>query len=191
MSRINLLPWREELRRQRRTEFLTVTGIAAVLTVAAVWGVHYYFGQLIDYQNQRNAFLQTEIRRLDAKLKEIRDINQQRERLLARMRAIETLQSSRPVVVHMFDEIVTAVPDGVFLDEISQKGNTLTIKGTARSNGRVSTFMRNLEASQWFGKPTLQVIQTREEDRRRIADFTLQVDLLPPSGGEDDSGDLS
>jgi len=191
MAQINLLPWREELRKQRRTEYLTLLGIFAVIALL-VWGaVHWHFNERIDYQKSRNAFLQAEITKLDKKIKEIQELEKEKERLLARMKAIETLQTSRPIIVHIFDELVDSLPEGVYLKEISQTGSKIVIKGVAQSNARVSNYMRNVEKSDWLKNPTLDIIQTATEDGRRIANFTLQFEQTSPqsSSQEDDEGD--
>lgn len=175
MARINLLPWREELRRQRKQEFGTAL-LVSLAIAGALWGVVYWhIAERIDYQNGRNQFLQDQIALLDVKIKEIQDLEREKQRLLARMRAIEQLQTSRPIIVHLFDEIVTTLPEGVYLTEINQTEDVITIRGVARSNARVSNFMRNVEASEWLTEPKLTVIETREADGRRLSDFTLVV----------------
>lgn len=186
MARINLLPWREELRKQRKVQFFTTLVIAAVMAVGVCGLVHFYFEQLIKYQNSRNQFLEQQISLLDKKIKEIQDLEREKERLLARMRAIETLQTSRPVVVHLFDELVTTLPEGVFLKEVSQKDMVITIKGVARSNARVSNFMRNIEQSKWITNPKLSVIETKTVQGQRIAEFTLTVQQKKQTDETDD-----
>ncbi|MDA0823379.1 MAG: PilN domain-containing protein [Proteobacteria bacterium] len=190
MARINLLPWREELRRQRRTEYLTVIGICAAVALF-VWGaIHWHFNERIDYQKSRNDYLQTEIRNLDVKIAQIKELEKEKDRLLARMKAIETLQTSRPIIVHIFDELVRSLPEGVYLKEITQKGAEIVIKGVAQSNARVSNYMRNVEKSEWLEKPNLEIIQTSTEDGRRIATFTLKFrQSSPSSDADEDAGD--
>ena len=184
MAHINLLPWREELRKERKVRFFTVSGIAAVIAAGVVVVVHLFFVQLIAYQNDRNQFLEGQIKLLDKKIKEIKNLEKERERLLARMRGIEQLQTSRPIIVHIFDEFVQTLPDGVFLTEISQKGKSFTVKGVAQSNARVSNFMRNLDASKWLTGAHLEVIETKQMDKRRLADFTLTVQEKGQKTGE-------
>ncbi len=184
MARINLLPWRAELRQQQRVEYLTVVGVCAVIAVLAFGGIHLHFKNKISYQTSRNQFLQNQIALLDKKIEEIRDLERQKERLIARMRAIETLQTSRPLIVHLFDELVTTLPDGVYIKQISQKGSQITIRGIAQSNARVSSLMRNVERSEWVTNPILNVIQATTEDGQRIADFTLVVEQSLPSPEE-------
>ncbi|MEM7466399.1 MAG: PilN domain-containing protein [Pseudomonadota bacterium] len=181
MAKINLLPWREELRRQKQQEYLTIVGICAVLTLLAWGAVHWHFQERINYQESRNAFIVEENKQLDKKIEEIRKLEKEKERLLARMKAIETLQTSRPIIVHIFDELVTSLPEGVFLREISQRGSDITIRGAAQSNARVSNYMRNVEKSDWLKDPSLDIIQSSSEDGRRIADFILKFKQTSPS----------
>jgi type IV pilus assembly protein PilN len=173
MPRINLLPWREELRRQRRTEYLSILG-ACALAAAGVWfAIHMYFNALIEQQQRRNSFLTAEIKLLDKKIAEIKALEKEKENLIARMKAIETLQTSRPIVVHLFDELVSTLPDGVYLTSINQSGENVTVKGVAQSNARVSNYMRNVEASEWERDPKLSIIQSKSQDGKRTAEFTL------------------
>tara|TARA_R110002095_G_scaffold41514_1_gene38213 strand:- start:1664 stop:2239 length:576 start_codon:yes stop_codon:yes gene_type:complete len=189
MAQINLLPWRAELRDQRKKEYLTIVGICAVVALMVWAAIHWHFNERIDYQNGRNGFLQAEIKKLDQKIKEIQELEHEKERLLARMKAIETLQTSRPIIVHIFDEVVDSLPEGVYLKEIVQSGKNFTIKGVAQSNARVSNYMRNVEKSDWLKNPTLDVIETSTEDGRRIANFTLRFQQSSPqqsSGDEEE-----
>ena len=180
MAKINLLPWREELRRQKQKEYLTIVGICAVLTLM-VWGaIHWHFQERINYQESRNAFIVEENKKLDKKIEEIKKLEREKERLLSRMKAIETLQLSRPIIVHIFDELVTSLPEGVFLREISQRGSNITIRGAAQSNARVSNYMRNVEKSDWLKDPSLDIIQSASEDGRRIANFVLKFKQTSP-----------
>ena len=186
MPRVNLLPWREELRRQRRTEYLTLLGVCALLAAAVWFGIHLYYNELIKQQERRNAYLQEQIHLLDKKIEEIKQLEKEKENLIARMKAIETLQTSRPIIVHLFDELVSTLPEGVYLTGISQTGDTVTIKGVAQSNARVSNFMRNVEGSAWLREPKLSIIQSKTEDGRRIADFTLTLKQTKPKSAEDE-----
>lgn len=185
MPRVNLLPWREELRKQRRTEYLSLLGVCAVVAIAVWFSIHLYFNALIEQQQRRNNFLTAEIKLLDKKIAEIKQLEKEKENLIARMKAIETLQTSRPIVVHLFDELVSTLPDGVYLTSISQTGNKVTIKGVAQSNARVSNYMRNVEASQWVQNPKLSIIQSKTEDGKRIADFTLTLTQTKAKSGKE------
>lgn len=192
MARINLLPWRAELRKQRRTEFFAVVGMCALLALA-IWGlIHFHFTARIAYQVERNDLLKSEITKLDQQIKEIRELEKEKERLIARMKAIESLQTSRPIVVHLFDEMVNSLPEGVYLKELTQSGTSVEIKGVAESNARVSTFMRNIEKSEWVKNPKLQIIETIEKDARRTANFTLKVEqIIPQASSEAGEHDAS
>jgi type IV pilus assembly protein PilN len=189
MSKINLLPWREELRKEKQQEFFVLLGASAVFA-AVIWGlVHLYHTQLIDYHKSRNLYLEQEISKLDEKIKEIQRLEKEKERLLARMRAIEQLQGNRPLVVRFFDEVVKTLPDGVSLTNIKQTGNSITINGVAQSNARVSNFMRNLESSEWLQNPSLDVIQATDAAGERVSNFTLRFSqVIPTASAEGDSG---
>jgi type IV pilus assembly protein PilN len=176
MILINLLPWREELRKERVRNFQTTAGLAALGSVGLVVIVHLIYGGWIDYQNRRNTYLQDQIALLDKKITEIQNLEKERENLQNRMETIEKLQSSRPLVVHMFDEIVSTLPAGVYLTEIAQKGGALTVKGVAESNARVSNFMRAIEQqSPWLENPHLDIIEVKTQDGHRLSHFTMQV----------------
>jgi type IV pilus assembly protein PilN len=187
MPRVNLLPWREELRSQKRTEYLSALGACALAAVVAWFAVHLYFGELIAQQERRNTFLTEQITRLDEKIAEIEQLEKEKERLIARMKAIETLQTSRPIIVHMFDELVQTLPEGVHLTLVAQQGRNVTIKGIAQSNARVSNYMRNVEASEWLTNPKLTIIETKNEQQRRIAGFTLTLQqTITKAAGEEE-----
>lgn len=175
MAHINLLPWRAELRQQKKKEFLTVVGGGAIIFAGIVLLVHIYIASLIDYQEARNNLLRSEIKVVEGKIKEIRSLERQKEQLIARMRVIEQLQSNRPEVVHLFDEIAKIIPEGLYITEITQQGRRVTIKGKAQSNARVSAFMRRLESSNWFSTPQLDVISTKKERAQKTREFTLYV----------------
>jgi len=177
MAHINLLPWREELRQQKKKEFLTIIGGIAVVFAGVVLVVHVYVAMIIDSQNSRNTLLKQEITIVENKIKEISELEKKKEQLIARMRVIEQLQSNRPEVVHLFDEIAKNVPEGMYIVSLKQRNRNVTIKGRAQSNARVSAFMRRLEASPWFENPKLDVIETAKAkgDIEKSRAFTLQV----------------
>jgi type IV pilus assembly protein PilN len=176
MARINLLPWREERRKQQLKDFGIRCAFAALLGALTWYGFHSHYVGRIEYQNSRNKFLDTQIAELEKKIKEIQDLEKEKQRLIARMRGIEQLQTSRPGTVHLFDELVRTLPEGVSLKSISQKGGDITLVGTAQSNARVSNFMRNIEASEWLTKPELKVIETAAtKDGPKMANFTLSL----------------
>jgi len=192
MSKINLLPWRKELREARKRQFLSVLGLTATLAIGSVGLGHLYFEKLITNQANRNAFVEQEIKALDQKITQIKELEKEKNSLIARMHAIETLQTSRPIIVHLFDELVTSMPDGIYLNEIAQKGETLTISGAAQSNSRVSNFMRNLEASEWLTGATLEVIENKEKKKGRMNQFTLRINQIPVQleDEDDNSGEI-
>ena len=180
MTRINLLPWRAELRRQQKLEFLAIMGVCAVLTLFGVGIYHVLFQGDVDYQLQRNQFLGSEIEKLDRQIKEIKEIEKEKERLIARMKAIEGLQGSRPLIVHILDELVASLPEGVYLTDIQQQGANFEITGVAQSNARVSSFMRNIEKSKWLQDPRLEVIETTEQGGRHSSTFKLRATQMTP-----------
>ena len=176
MPRINLLPWREELRKQRQKNFGIAAAAAVALAAGTVWYTHAYFNGEIDQQRRRNQFLNKEIKAMDDQIAEIQELEATRDRLIARMQIIDQLQRSRPEVVHLFDELVRTLPDGVSLNSIRQTGNRLLIKGVAQSSTRVSNYMRNLDASPWFRDPGLNIIQVvGGTGSDAISEFTLVV----------------
>ncbi len=162
MVRINLLPWREERRKQRQKEFqLIIAGAvgAALLLVGLIWG---WFNGQIDGQRDRNAFLEGEIKQVEAQIKDIEGLKQQREALLNRKQVIEELQANRYQMVHLFDAIMRTVPEGLMLTALKQEGDTLTLQGRAQSNARVATYMRNLENAGWMKNPDVTVIEASQ-----------------------------
>lgn len=177
MARINLLPWREKLRRQKQRDFGVMTIIALLLTVAGMGYWHWFNEGLIDHQRDRNRYLEKEIAKVDKEIEEIKELEKTRRQLIARMKVIENLQVSRPQVVHLFDEMVVAIPDGAYLTKLTQQGKKLVLEGKAQSNARVSTYMRNIHASDWLARPKLGIIQTSDKDRERSAGSTFKLDL--------------
>jgi type IV pilus assembly protein PilN len=161
MPRINLLPWREELRNQRRNQFFVALGGAALgagLILLVSWFV---FDNLIENQRDRNDFLQQEIAQLDKQIEEILELENSKARLLARMEIIEQLQRSRPGIVHVFDEMVRVMPEGVYLRTVKQTGRRIEMVGVAESNTRVSALMRNIDKSEWLDSPDLEVVEVK------------------------------
>ena len=189
MAHINLLPWREELRKQKQKEFVSTATISAVLAGVLVLVAHLYVNGKIEYQNQRNNYIQTEIDILNKRIGRIKELESMKQGLLARMNVIQDLQSSRPESVHLMDELVRSLPDGVFLNLFKQRNKNLTMEGIAQSNARVSDYMRNIDTSEWFSDPHLDLIRTTESNRRRIANFTLRGEQRVRATNEAGNGD--
>lgn len=185
MARINLLPWREERRKQRQQEFFVLLGVSAVAAVVVVFLSMWYIGTQIDAQNERNQTLEREIAALDAQITEIEELDRQRDRLIARKEIIEKLQGTRTQMVHLFDELVRTLPDGIKLESIKQTGTTLTLDGLAQSNARVSAYMRRLDASDWLEKSEIAKIEATGADRDLRYAFQLRVDLESPFEEQD------
>ena len=173
MARINLLPWREAERKKRQKDFGLLVLAGVVMTILLLVGAHVQIENQINAQFQRNAYLQNEIEIVERQIAEIRDLDKTKSSLLARMNIIQELQSSRPQIVHLFDEIVLTIPDGVFLDSIIQSGAQIEMIGQAQSNARVSSFMRNVEGSAWLGNPRLSLIESKEATGTGLSRFKL------------------
>lgn len=188
MAKINLLPWREAKRKEQQQEFFAMLGIGAVLAVIVVVVVHVYHAQLIEAQQNRNKFMEDQIALLDTKIEEIKELENEKQRLLARMRAIEQLQGNRPLIVRFFDELVSSLPEGVSVTEITQSGDAVTINGEAQSNARVSSFMRNLESSEWLASPQLDIIKVENAANVRVSVFVLRFkQVIPKTSEEEDT----
>lgn len=181
MAKINLLPWREELRAEKTRQFVTMLGLSALMMGAIVLLVHVTIAGQISHQESRNGILNKEITQLDLALKEIKDLENTKQELLSRMEVIQSLQQRRPQVVHLFDEFVRTVPEGIYLTGITQRGSALTINGVAESNGRVSAYMRNIDASEWMSTPKLSVIETKK-GTMRSSNFVLTTSQSAPKG---------
>ena len=175
MARINLLPWRETLRKKRTREYGKSVLAAALLAVAACGGVHLYIQEMIEFQQQRNVYLKSEIVLVDRKIKEIKELEKIKAQLISRMNIIQSLQGSRPQIVHLFDELVTTIPEGAYLSKLKQSGGALTMNGKAQSNARVSAYMRRIEVSRWLGKPALQIISNKEQQETTWNEFILKA----------------
>lgn len=189
MARINLLPWRAERRKQRQKEFGVMLAFAALAGLALWFVVNTYYSSQIDGQNERNAYLQDQIKQVDIQIKEIEELDKQKSRLLARKEVIEQLQANRSQMVHLFDSLVRTIPDGVVLTSIKQEGEKLTLEGLSQSNARVSTYMRNLEGSGWMTRPELSIIEARGSVKGLPYAFSLIVTLANPNAARDEDGD--
>jgi type IV pilus assembly protein PilN len=163
--------------------------LSLLLTAAGVFLVHTSFNNQIDHQTMRNKILQDEITKLDASLKEIASLEETKEQLLSRMDVIQSLQQQRPQIVHLFDDFVRTVPEGIFLTQIKQSGAQLTIEGVAESNGRVSAYMRNIDASDWMSTPKLKVIETKKGTLRSSSFSLVTSQSAPKEKNAENEGD--
>ncbi len=187
MPRINLLPWREQERKIRRREFMVAAAAAVFASIIFILGGKPLYSSWTDAQNEKNNLLKKEIVKLDAQIADIQELENRKQRLVARMEIIERLQRKRPEIVHLFDEIVKTVPDGIYLTTIKQTGNKLEIRGVAQSSTRVSTFMRNIDSSVWMDNPVLQVVESAKDSATGGSNFTLTSDVVGvdlENGGE-------
>ena len=187
MTTINLLPWREELRQEQKKEFGMMAEASLVVAALIVGLIHFQVQAKINYQLSRNKFLSDEIAKVDEEIKEISELQKVRRSLIERMEVIQDLQASRPSIVHLFTEIVSTVPNGVYLQTLAQTGSSLVVNGEAESNARVSTYMRNLSASEWLKEPNLTVIEVEDKTTNRISTFTLTVKQTSPNATEDEA----
>ena len=181
MPRINLLPWREGQRKERKLAFLVALGVAALAAGVTAFAAYLLYGSMIEGQQHRNDQLRTQIKLLDKQIEEINDLESQKQKFIARMEIIEKLQRSRPEIVHVFDEIVHTLPEGVYLTAVKQSGMRLKFEGVAQSSTRVSSFMRNIDGSQWLRNPELEVVQTTKGSGIGSS-FTLTADQVTTAG---------
>jgi len=175
MTSINLLPWREELREERRQRFFVLLGVVAASAVFFMILVHMAFANRIGMQNNKNRFLEKEIVFLDKRIQDIKHIKEQKTALIARMKIIEQLQTNRPKIVHLFDEIVKILPRGVYLDLMVREGDVITLKGMTESNTNVSGLMRKISASEWLAAPLLTEVKADDSKAKRETEFTLRL----------------
>ncbi|MBK1649143.1 PilN domain-containing protein [Rhabdochromatium marinum] len=187
MARINLLPWRDARRQRRQRDFAAAVITAVVITLMIGVGVQMQFSHMIDNQKARNEYLKKEIRQLERTIKEIEGLEARKQDLIARMKIIQTLQESRPEIVRLFDEVVRAVPEGVFLVNLKQNGNSVTIEGRAQSNARVSALMRNINKSDWIGAPQLLLIENKDQTGTGLSHFRLSFKQQRKKNNEDAS----
>ncbi len=181
MAKINLLPWRESQRKEKQQEFFVILGAGAAVAVLVVLLVHFQVEAKINGQERNNTFLTNEIVVLDEKIKEIKKLDATRHTLVERMDVIQNLQTTRPGIVHLFDEVVSTLPNNVHLTGLTQNGGSINITGRAESNARVSLYMRNIEKSEWLTKPTLSIISAEEnDDGLGISSFSLQLTQTNP-----------
>lgn len=185
--KINLLPWREELREQKKQEFLNVT--VAVLAIAGliIFGVDRFYNSSIDHQQARNDFLDREIKVLDERIAEIKLLQQKRNELLSRMRVIQELQGNRPIIVRVFDELARQLAPRVFFTDLTMEGTTLAIAGIAESNNRISNQLRNFSESEWFDAPNVTAIKASPQHGPQASQFSLTVVQTTPKDKDEEA----
>jgi type IV pilus assembly protein PilN len=182
MIRVNLLPHREEARKLRRQQFYTLAGLVVVLAALIVFFVYTVIAGYAASQESSNAFLKREVASLDTEIEEIKRLKEQTQALLARKQVIESLQKDRGETVHLLSELALQMPEGVYIKSIKQAGADVSITGVAQSNAKVSALMRNIESSQWIGKPTLLEVKSATVDRRRLNEFSMTFKLIRKQG---------
>jgi type IV pilus assembly protein PilN len=176
-ARINLLPHRAERRKRSRQHFMTVSAMTFGLGLLVAFLIYQFYARQIEVQDDRNAFLASEIKKLDKDIAEITELRNQIQALLARKQIIETLQADRAQTVHLLEQVVRQMPDGVYLTSMKQSGSKVHIIGYAQSNARISTLMRNIEASPWLTEPVLVEAKAASVDRRRVSEFNMFLTL--------------
>lgn len=187
MARINLLPWRDQLREERRKQFIAAWFVAVVASLGILFMADRYISTGINQQQSRNQYLQNQINLLNKSIAEIKDLRTGREHLLERMEVIQGLQGNRPVIVRVFDEVAKVVPEGVYFKDLAIEGNQLTLVGVAESNSRISALMRNFDASDWFTDPNLTAVRKIAEGGDRMNEFDLTVKQINPGMNEGES----
>lgn len=177
MIRINLLPHRAEKRRAKQMQFIVLSAISFVIGALIVALVHVAISAQIEYQERRNAYLKQEIALLDKQIEEIKKLREQTQSLLARKNVVENLQSTRSDVVHLLDQMLRILPDGVYIKSVKQSGYKIALVGYAQSNARISTLMRSVEDSPWLDSPTLVEIHAANLAGGRVSEFSLNFNL--------------
>lgn len=191
MARINLLPWREQLREERKQRFLVAMVAFIGLGAGLVFLAAQYLNAQIENQMARNEFVRKEIAVLDARIKEISELKTKKEQLLERMKIIQDLQGNRPVIGRVFDQLVRTLPDGVYFSSVKMAGKAITIEGAAESNNRVSNLMRNLDASEWLEAPNLsevKAVTAGAVDQANVFLLTVQQTQPAVEGQATDGG---
>jgi type IV pilus assembly protein PilN len=196
-TRINLLPWRETLKKEREVRFYILTGASLVLTGLVILAVHIYMEGKIGYQNKRNNYIQAQIKEANAKIEEIKELDAKKQRLIERMNVIQELEEKRPQIVHVFDELVKQVPDGVYFTKVqpNKRDQNIILLGVAQSEARVSSLMNNIEQrSQWFSKPKIHYIEVDKKNqgkdqKRTISRFKLEVTPTVPQQPTEDKSE--
>lgn len=185
MAKINLLPWRQETRKEQQRQFFTMMGLMVVLVAVGILAVHLQYARLIGVQNSRNDYLRKHIAEVEKQIAEIDELASKKERLLARMEIIQQLQRNRPEIVRLFDELVRVLPEGVHLTALKQQTRSLQMTGIAQSNARVSALMRNIDQSEWLTGPQLDVIQVGKQEGSRQFSLRAQQKAKAENTSED------
>jgi type IV pilus assembly protein PilN len=188
MPRINLLPWRDEERKERKLKFLVALGGAVIGAFLVAFVGYLMMDSMVSAQEARNEKLKAEIAELDKQIEKINSLEADKARFIARMDVIEKLQRSRPEIVHIFDEIAKQLPDGVYLTELSQEGRRIKFQGVAQSSTRVSAFMRNIDGNAYLTKPELDIVETKKDSTVTGATFILWADLASQAPEADAAG---
>lgn len=175
MTRLNLLPWRDIRQKEQDRQLMSIGIGAGMLMLLVLFYAYLHVTTKIENQGKRNEFLNVEIAKVDDQIKQIKELKKQRDSLIARMQVIQQLQAARTQIVHVFDDLVRKLPEGVYLTSLKQEGTGFTIIGMAQSNARVSALMRNLDSSDWFAQPDLDVINISTKGNERVSQFTLRV----------------
>ncbi len=185
MARINLLPWREQLREERKKRFLLALAGVVVGGIGIILLADQYYSHAIDQQNARNAYIQKEIAVLDERIKQISELKARRKQLVERMKIIQDLQANRPIIGHLFDQLARTLPDGVYFTDVKMIDKTIAVTGTAENNNRVSDLMRNMEASPWLAAPSLTEVKARQaadpQQTQQSNNFQLSVRQTLPN----------
>lgn len=180
MANINLLPWRDEYRREKQQEFLSVLGFVALMTLLCAYLWTSTVGSAIESQQKRNEMLDKEIAALEQRVTEIKELKKRRSELLDRMKVIQALQGERPVIVRYFDELVRAIPEGIYLTTLERTGDVINLRGITESNVRVSALMRNVDESDWFATPNLSSVKATPEFGAQASEFTMSFTTSKP-----------
>jgi type IV pilus assembly protein PilN len=189
MARINLLPWREQLREERKKRFLAVLAATLIAALLLVLLADRYLDAAIERQNARNEFVRSEIAQLDIQIKEIKALRERRQQLVERMKIIQDLQGNRPVIARVFDQLVRTLPDGVYFTGLKMTGSSIAIVGGAESNNRVSNLMRNLDGSDWLESPNLNEVKAVTSGAlEQQSIFQLSVQQTKPAAAGEGGG---
>lgn len=182
MTQINLLPWREQLREERKQRFFVLLVVVLLLAVGVIFLASQYFNTAIENQQARNNFICAENTALDARIKEISELKTRRQQLIERMKIIQDLQGNRPIVSRIFDQVVRTIPDGVYFSSLKLTGKTVAIEGEAESNSLVSNLMRNQDASEWLAAPNLTEVKAVSADNTdQTSRFKMTVQQTKPA----------